>query len=94
MRTVAISLQLSNAGLLPTGLMPPSWQPGLSSSRARVRRAVKRDGRQCGRAGRPAKPVGWTCNARLFMPRRRSVWPTASHTRTPEGTGVIVATAP
>jgi hypothetical protein len=31
----------------------------------------------------------WTCSARLFMPRRMSVWPTASHTRTPEGTGII-----
>ena len=29
-----------------------------------------------------------------FMPRRMSVCPTASHTRTPEGTGIIAATAP
>jgi hypothetical protein len=26
------------------------------------------------------------------MPRRMSVWPTASHTRTPDGTGIIGAT--
>jgi hypothetical protein len=32
-------------------------------------------------------------HARLFMPRRMSVWPTASHTRTPEGTGIIAPTA-
>jgi hypothetical protein len=34
-----------------------------------------------------------TCNARLFIPRRMSVWPTATHTRTPEGTGIIAPTA-
>jgi hypothetical protein len=32
--------------------------------------------------------------AKLFMPRRISVCPTASQTRTPEGTGIIAATAP
>ena len=32
-----------------------------------------------------------TCKARLFMPRRMSVWPVASHTRTPDGTGIIGA---
>ena len=26
--------------------------------------------------------------AKLFMPRRISVWPTTSQTRTPEGTGI------
>jgi hypothetical protein len=29
--------------------------------------------------------TSWTCSARLFMPCRMSVWPTASHTRTPDG---------
>jgi len=29
--------------------------------------------------------TSWTCSARLFMPRRMSVWPTASHTRRPMG---------
>jgi hypothetical protein len=38
--------------------------------------------------------TSWTCTARLFMPRRMSVWPTANHTRTPDGTGIIAATAP
>ena len=32
--------------------------------------------------------------AKLFMPRRISVWPTTSQTRTPEGTGIIAAPAP
>ena len=41
---------------------------------------------------RIALQPSWTCNAKLFMPRRMSVWPTASHTRTPEGTGIIALT--
>ena len=28
------------------------------------------------------------------MPRRMSVWPTASHTRTPEGIGIIALRIP
>ncbi len=32
--------------------------------------------------------------ARPFMPRRMSVGPVASHTRTPLGTGIIAAPAP
>jgi hypothetical protein len=32
--------------------------------------------------------------AKLFMPRRISVWPTTSQTRTPEGTGIIAAPVP
>src|SRR5437868_11853901 len=35
-----------------------------------------------------------TCNASPFMPFRMSVRPTASHTRTPDGTGIIAAPAP
>src|SRR5579884_2135369 len=34
-----------------------------------------------------------TCKANPFMPLRMSVRPTASHTRTPEGTGIIAAPA-
>ena len=35
--------------------------------------------------------ASWICRARPFMPRRISVRPTASQTRTPEGTGIIAA---
>src|SRR5450631_1562304 len=37
------------------------------------------------------RSASWTCRARPFMPRRMSVRPTASQTRTPDGTGIIAA---
>jgi hypothetical protein len=42
-----------------------------------------------GRLPKPRFSPSWTCNAKLFMPRRMSMWPIASHTRTPEGTAII-----
>ena len=36
----------------------------------------------------------WTCSASVFMPRRMSVTPAASHTRTPPGTGIIALPGP
>ena len=36
--------------------------------------------------------VSWTNNARPSNPLRMSVWPVASHTRTPAGVGIIAAT--
>src|SRR5215472_7835583 len=44
----------------------------------------------CG--SRPNPSCTWI--ARLFMPRRMSVCPTASHTRTPDGTGITAAPMP
>jgi hypothetical protein len=35
-----------------------------------------------------------TCSAKPFMPLRMSVRPTASHTRTPLGTGITAAPMP
>src|SRR5664279_5684041 len=37
------------------------------------------------------RSASWTCRARPFMPRLMSVRPTASQTRTFEGTGIIAA---
>src|ERR1700722_5687521 len=50
MRTVAISLKLSNAALRPAGLMRPVWQSRSSSSRAGVGRGGGPDDRRCGAA--------------------------------------------
>src|ERR1700733_9617203 len=59
MRTVAISLKLSNAALRPAGLMRPVWQSRSSSSRAGVGRGGSPDDRRCDDvAPRRAKPAG------------------------------------
>jgi hypothetical protein len=45
-------------------------------------------------AVRVPRKVSCTWMASPFMPRRMSVGPVASHTRTPLGTGIIAAPTP
>src|SRR5438552_1152131 len=57
MRTVPISLKLSDAAFCLIGLiMLPVWQPGPSNSRAVADRACGWRDRRCGPAYRRAKP--------------------------------------
>ena len=75
--------------LLPTRVILPASPAGMAPAPRRSRCALPLPASW---GSRPSPSC--TCSASVFIPRRMSVTPLASHTRTPTGTGIIAPPPP